>query len=119
MYRKTESNCEHCGETGVMYNRTIIRLMGLGAAGIAVVVEVLIFYSLFVQFDLLLSGSAPSVVVRNDIIFYTLITTLAVWAHELTGLLIELGDRMESRGETVWKRNRGLGNHRKRLQNFL
>lgn len=102
-----------------MYNRTVIRLMGFGAAGIAVVVEVLMFYSVFVQFDLLLSGSAPSIVIRNDIIFYALITALAIWAHELTGLLIELGDRIESRGETVWKRNRGLGNRRKRLQNFL
>lgn len=102
-----------------MYNRIAIRLMEFGAAGIAVVVEVLMFYSLFVQFDLLLSGSAPSIVVQNDIIFYALITALAVWAHELTGLLIELGDRIESRGETVWKkRNRGLDKRRKRLQNF-
>ena len=102
-----------------MYNRTVIRLMGFGAAGIAVVVEVLMFYSLFVQFDLLLSGSAPSTIVRNDIIFYALITALAVWAHELASILIELGDRMEARGETVWKkRNHGLDNRHKRLQSF-
>ena len=82
-----------------MYNRTVIRLMGFGAAGIAVVVEILMFYSVFVQFDLLLSGSAPSIIVRNDIIFYALITALAVWAHELANILIELGDRMESRGD--------------------
>lgn len=100
-----------------MYNRRVLEGLLLFTAGISVTMEVLIFYSLFLQFERLLSGDVPSELLYHDIIFYIALTSLCVWVHELIGIIIDLGDRLELRGETVWKKKPGRKKQLKKRQN--
>lgn len=86
-----------------MYNRKAVMLTRLFTAGLTVIVEVLIFYSLFVQFDRVLSGQEISIVLCKDIIFFTVITAMSAWLHEFICCVMDFGDRLEQHGERVWK----------------
>jgi hypothetical protein len=86
-----------------MYSRRLMLILRVFSAALSVVMELLTFYYLFLQFSIIFSGSKPKELVTNDMIFHALISVMAVFAHELIEMVIDLGDRLEAKGETVWK----------------
>lgn len=100
-----------------MYNRRMLQLLLPFTSGLSVTLEVLIFYSLFLQFERLFLGNPPSELLYHDIIFYSALTAMGVWVHELIGAVLDLGDRLELRGESVWKTNPGRKKHSPKRQN--
>ena len=100
-----------------MYNRRMLCLLLPFTAALSVALEILTFYSLFLQFERLFLGNPPSELLYHDIMFYSALTAMSVWVHELIGEVISLGDRLELRGESVWKTNPGRKRHSQKRQN--
>ena len=88
-----------------MYDRRFMFMAKALSAAIAVTTEVFIFYYLFLQFAKVQCGAQPSPLWWDDIIFYSVIVSLSAWVHKLIDIVVELGDRLEQKGETVWKRH--------------
>lgn len=88
-----------------MYDRQFMFIAKAISAVIAVATEVFIFYYLFLQFANVQCGMRPSPLWWDDIIFYSVIVSLSTWVHKLIDIVVELGDRLEQKGETVWKRH--------------
>ena len=87
-----------------MYDRRFFEGARALSGAIGVLTELLAFYSLFLQFERLLSGTNASAMLYKDIIFYVVITALSVFVHELIGVMLDFGDRLELRGDSVWKK---------------
>ena len=86
-----------------MYNRIAVVMLKVLSSLIAVGSELMSFYYLFLQFENILTGSGISHIVQHDIIFFAIITAASVLVHELVEMIIDLGDRLETRGERIWK----------------
>jgi hypothetical protein len=76
--------------------------------------ELLAFYYLFLQFSIVFSGSEPKELIMHDMIFNAWISVMAVFVHELIETVIDLGDRLEAKGETVWKETGAMNSQTKR-----
>ena len=87
-----------------MYDRRWFMSARALSGVIGVLTELLAFYSLFLQFERLFSGSSASMMLYKDIIFYVIIAALSVFVHELIGIMLDFGDRLELRGDSVWKK---------------
>lgn len=86
-----------------MYYRKGIVIFKIIAAILSVILELSFFYYLFSLFENVLMHNNNTSVIQHDILFYLALTTLSVWIHELTSVILDLGDKLEQRGEPVWK----------------
>lgn len=102
-----------------MYYRKGIVMFKIIAAILSVILELLFFYYLFSLFESTLMQNSSTSVIQHDILFYLALTVLSVWIHELTSVILDLGDKLEQRGEPVWKSQKhknlyligGVSNH--------
>lgn len=86
-----------------MYSRRLMLILRVFSAALSIAMELLTFYYIFLQLNTVLSDLSPSTVATHDIIFFAILTTMSVWVYELAGTIIALGDKLEQRGELVWK----------------
>lgn len=86
-----------------MYNRLSAVMLKVLSGLIAVGSELASFYCLFLQFESVLTGSGTNRIIWHDIIFFVIITAVSVIAHELVDMMLYLGDKLEKRGERIWK----------------
>ena len=89
-----------------MYNRKVIILTKHFTAIVSIIVEILIFYALFLQFERIYCGDCISDILCNDMLSFLVITAMSVWLHEFIECVIDFGDRLEKHGEHVWKGSR-------------
>lgn len=97
-----------------MYSRRLMLILRVFSAALSIVMELLTFYYLFLQFSIIFSGSEPKDLITHDMIFNAWISVMAVFAHELIEMVIDLGDKLEAKGETVWKETGAMNSQTKR-----
>lgn len=92
-----------------MYNRRVLVCLLLITSALSIATELIAFFYLFLQFSNILSGLSPSVLMTHDVIFFAFISGASLWVHELIEATLALGDKLEARGEVVWKTKTASG----------
>lgn len=83
-----------------MYSRGAFTFTRLLSAGLSIVMELFVFYNLFLE---LYNASEGDKTNLDGIIFYIAMTALSLFAYELGVDVIEFGDKLEEKGVSVWK----------------
>lgn len=85
-----------------MYSKRLLIALRAMTAALAITMEILFFYYIFLQFDAVLYSSTVDTLAKQESIFFAVLTSMSTLVHTLIGVIIELGDRLELKGEFIW-----------------